>query len=134
MKDTTKPTVTQLLQAVKHRIENWRIAKQGRRAMPEELWQAAAELAGQYSTNRIAKELRLNYNALKNRVNREQGRNLPSVVPSAEFVELRAGGAGMAEACEAELETAGGAKLKIRYTRDMGIDIGKLWQETLRRS
>ena len=134
MKETTKTTAIHSLETVRCRIENWRTAKQGRRAMPEELWQAAAELTEHYSINRIAKELRLNYTALRDRISREQGHNLPTTVPSAGFVELRAGVPGIAEACEAELETAAGAKLKIRYTQSMGIDIEQLWQETLRRS
>lgn len=60
MKETIKTTAIHSLETVRCRIENWRTAKQGRRAMPEELWQAAAELTEHYSINRIAKELRLN--------------------------------------------------------------------------
>jgi hypothetical protein len=102
--------------------------------MPERLWQAAAELTRQYSANRIAQELRLNYRALKNRVNQQQHGNLSSAVQEAEFVELRVGQAGIRWGCEVELEKACGSKLKIRYTPGMGINVEQLWREFLQRS
>ena len=132
MKETTGPTVTQSLETVKRRIQCWRTAKRGRRAMPEELWQVAAGLTRQYSVNRVAQELRLNYTALKNRVSRQQRQTLPARVQEAEFVELKAGELGIEYGCEVELEKACGSKLKIKYTSGMGINIGELWRNFLR--
>lgn len=134
MKQTTKPTVTPSLKAVKQEIQHWRNTRQKARPMPEELWQSAAEVARNSSLGRVAKELRLNYTALKNRVRRLQSNNLPAAVQETEFIELGVNELGIAGSCEVELETASGSKLKIKITPGMGINIGELWREFLQQS
>lgn len=134
MKESKTPASPKTLETVRNLIQDWRRDKKGRRSMPEELWQAAAGLTGQYSLNRISKELRLNYTALKNRVNQHQRNNLPANVQEAEFVDLGVSRQVMICSCEVEMQSKSGANLKIRYTPDAGIDLDQLWRETLSRS
>lgn len=97
--------------------------------MPEELWQAAAELAGQYSANRVAKELRLNHSALMRRVKQ----SLSASGQEAEFIELKAtADPGLLGSCEIEVEKACGSKLKIKCTDGMDSStMATLWHEFL---
>ena len=53
------------LQEVSAIFAHWRSTGKPRNRIPEELWQAAVDLAPCYSTHRIARALRLNYTELK---------------------------------------------------------------------
>ena len=64
MKETTNPAIAYTLETLRQQIQGWRENKNKSRAMPEELWRAAAGLAGKSSVNRIAHVLGLNYSAL----------------------------------------------------------------------
>ena len=55
-------------EAVRRRFELWRRTRQGRARIPEKLWSSAVKLAGTYGLCRTARTLRLDYNALKRRV------------------------------------------------------------------
>ncbi len=133
MKQSKKPTTTPSLKTVKQEIQHWRSTRQKARPMPEELWQSAAEVAKAGSLGCVAKELGLNYTALKNRVCRQQSSNLPEAVQQSEFIQLGVEQSGIMGSCEVELETAGGSKLKIKFRPGMGINIGELWRDFLRR-
>jgi len=134
MKESKIPASPKPLETVRNLIQDWRRDKQGRRSMPEELWQAAADLARQSSVNRIAKELRLNNTALMKRVNRHENSNLPAAVQEAEFIALNTVEPVFGCGCEVELEKSCGSKLKIKYTAGMGINIVQLWSEFLQHS
>jgi hypothetical protein len=54
--------------AVRRRIETWRQTREKPSPMPEALWSEAARLANEYGVCRIARELRLGYAGLKQRV------------------------------------------------------------------
>ena len=62
------PLSSQSLQEVKQHFEHWRKTRKGRQPIPEHLWQAAAGLTKQYSINHVARLLRLNHSALKEKV------------------------------------------------------------------
>ena len=123
-------------EAVRRRFELWRRTRQGRARIPEKLWSSAVKLAGTYGLCRTARTLRLDYNALKRRVEsagvngspagpmpkRKTGiRNSPNARKSAQgpamtFVELpvleRCGAPG----CIVELDHPRGAKMRIRLS------------------
>ena len=55
---------------VSRKLDDWRKARPGRSrtSIPEELWNAAAELASRHGVNRTSRALRLNHSDLKRRV------------------------------------------------------------------
>jgi len=55
-------------EVVRRRFELWRRTRQGRARIPERLWTSAVKLAATYGLCRTARTLRLDYNALKQRV------------------------------------------------------------------
>jgi len=56
------------LVSLRRRFERWRGTREVRSRIPEPLWIAAGKLAGTYGLHRTAKALRVNYYALKKRV------------------------------------------------------------------
>jgi len=59
------------LASVRRRLERWRRTRKKRGRIPEPLWAAAVKVAGRHGVNRTATALRLDYYALKDRVERE---------------------------------------------------------------
>ena len=59
------------LEGVRQRFERWRRTREVGSRIPEALWAAAVKLAGVYGIHRTAKTLRVNYYALKKRVERQ---------------------------------------------------------------
>ena len=82
-----------------------------RSRLPEELWAAAVELAGQQGLYRAARALRLDYAALKKRM---AAASPPPATPPPTFVELRNPAGEMAADCRIELEDAGGGHMRIQ--------------------
>jgi len=85
---------------VRGRFERWRQKRQGRSAIPDELWSAAAELASRDGINRTAAALHLDGGKLKRRM----GAKAASGKPAASFVELLAPRAVSVPECTMELE------------------------------
>jgi hypothetical protein len=52
---------------VQERFEGWRAQKRGRERIPRSLWSAAAKLCTSHSVHRVARWLRLNSEALRDR-------------------------------------------------------------------
>lgn len=59
------------LEGVQRRFERWRRTRTIRSRIPEPLWAAAVKVAGTCRLSQIAKALRVNYTALKERVERQ---------------------------------------------------------------
>ena len=123
------------LEGVRRRFEGWRRTRKVRTHIPERLWASAVKLATRYGIHRTAKVLRVDYYALKKRV--EQGAaviasRVPAKRATAEFLELpSAPWAGSGE-CSLELENAGGAKLRVHLKGFEAPDLAALsrsfWQ------
>ena len=58
------------LEGVRRRFEHWRRTRKVLSRIPEPLWAAAVKVAGRCGISHTAKTLRVNYNALKKRVER----------------------------------------------------------------
>ena len=85
------------------RLEEWRRNRQGRAAIPDELWSAAVEVARRDGVNRTATALRLDGGKLKRRMMAAGGvAKRAAAAPS--FVELFAPEAGALAQCAIELE------------------------------
>jgi hypothetical protein len=111
-----------------------------RSRIPEPLWVSAVKLAGRYGIHRTAKTLRVDYYALKERVEQNAGisgrQQYPggasTMAAEAEFLELPAAGWPGVGECTLELEDAGGAKLRVHLKGFAAPDLAALsrsfWQ------
>lgn len=94
------------------RLDSWREAREGR-CIPEDLWSEAAELAREHGIHRTSRALRLNYNALRDRVTPRAGGRAPS---PPRFVDLAPSSVlGMAGEGVAELMDADGRVVHIEW-------------------
>ena len=109
---TTKPT----LEEAKEQFEAWRKASKSKKAIPPELWNAAASLCGR-GTHRpylIAQKLGLNYKKLKQHL--DDSTDVPPLkkasTPTA-FVELDLGNAPVIPECVVEMQDEKGGQFKF---------------------
>jgi len=109
------------LEGVRERFARWRHTHRIRSRIPESLWAAAVRAAGVHGLHRTAKALRLNYYALKERVE-QQSTAVPNPVEqaaTARFLELPHPAPVVPCECTLELEDAGGAKMRV-YLKGVG--------------
>jgi hypothetical protein len=128
MQEGRQRPVSAQLKEVQRRVERWRERGGGKGTrMPEELWQAAAEVArveGLYSTSRA---LRVEYRRLKQRVTSTAAIS----TTSSSFVEL-----GMSQLCGMsrtmiELCSREGDRMRVEVTGTPAVDIVGLTQTLL---
>lgn len=113
-------TGTLTIEDVQARFEDWRRKRQGRTAIPDELWSAASHLARRHGVNRIAAALHLDGGKLKRRM-----AAVGAVAMPPAFVELIAPRTtGLAE-CTIELEGRRG-KLRIHCNGTTATDLATL--------
>ncbi len=91
------------------RLEEWRRNRQGRAAIPEELWLGAIEVARRDGLGRTAAALRVDYGKLKRLMMAADGIEKKSTMPS--FMEWIAPEAPAVAQCAIELE---GRRARIR--------------------
>jgi len=96
------------VEEVEAHLEEWRRNRQGRAAIPDELWSAATEVARQDGVSRTATALRLDYAKLKRLVMAADGVEKRTTTPS--FMELIAEAAAVSQ-CTIELE---GRRARLR--------------------
>jgi hypothetical protein len=84
------------------RLEEWRQKRQGRAAIPDELWSAAVEVARRDGVTRTAAALHLDGGKLKRLMMAADGVAKRATTPS--FMELIAPKAGAPAECAIELE------------------------------
>ncbi len=129
------------LERIRRRFECWRRTRKGRSRIPEPLWTSAVKAAGRYGVNKTAQALRLDYYALKKRVEAVGSRRvsggkvvshsisdrqavsaaepLTAIAPVkgsqavAAFVELASPAPASTRECILELEDPGGAKMRV---------------------
>ena len=110
------PTVKPTLEVVRDQFETWRKRRRCRGRIPETLWQAAADLCREHSICEVSQALRLNYNDLKDRVQRSRDRGLAvGQGPDLGFVKLDLGPPIMASECLVEMEAANGSKMRMTF-------------------
>ncbi len=106
------------LNQLQRQLRIWRESRPPRTRLPDQLWKAAAALAGRYGVSYVAGHLRLEYNKLRRKLETQSlrsSRMAPTAAPKG-FVELRAlelpgltGGA-----CTVELSDGGGEKMTVQ--------------------
>jgi len=110
------PTVKPTLEVVRDQFETWRKRRPCRGRIPETLWQAAADLCREHFICEVSQALRLNYNDLKDRVQRSRDRGLAvGQGPDLGFVKLDLGPPIMASECLVEMEAANGSKMRMTF-------------------
>ena len=130
------------LERLRQRFERWRGRRRSVRArIPEPLWDSAVTLAQACGIHRTSKALRLDYYALKKRVEKDlaarRGRPTSSAAaaPGAAevgspvgttFLELPAGAWPVGGECTVELEEVGGAKMRIHLKGFAAPDVAAL--------
>jgi hypothetical protein len=97
------------LEEAKARFEEWRQTRKGKAAIPDELWAAAAEVAGREGVSRTSTELRIEWNELKRRMTAAAGVRRQTAARA--FVELVAPQSQSPAECMIELE---GRRSKLR--------------------
>jgi len=112
---------------VRARFEEWRENRQGKSAIPDELWSAAVQLAGKDGVNRTAAELHLDGGKLKRLMVGKTTRGKPAPA----FVELLTPRAISIPECTIELEGRHGTvriQLKGASASDLAALSRALWE------
>jgi hypothetical protein len=106
------------LEAVRGRFERWRQTRKVRSRIPESLWASAVKAAGRYGTHRTARALRVDYYALKKRVEGTPAvtaSKAPAEAGGATFLELPCSAWPGPGECTLELEDTRGAKMRVHF-------------------
>ena len=114
------------LEQVQEQFEHWRRSRGKRGAIPDALWQAAIMLFPDYALHRISKALRLNYSALKHRVNAHRSTCEPSDVSTARFIELGLSDPMRPAEVMIEMADQKGATMRMYFKGDAGLDLLEL--------
>lgn len=123
------------LEGVRRRFERWRRTRKSRSRIPEPLWVSAVKVAGKYGIHRTAKALSLDYYALKQRVEGDPADNgrgegpsatAAAQAPAATFVELPTPPWANSGECILELESPGGAKMRVHLKGFPAPDLAAL--------
>jgi len=123
------------LEGLRRRFERWRRTRKVRARIPEPLWASAMKLAGRYGIHRTARALRVDYYALKKRVEGTTAvisSKAPAATAETKFLELPAAAWSGSGECTLELEDAVGAKLRVHLKGVEAPDLAALsrsfWQ------
>jgi len=124
--------VASRLDAARREFETWRQSRTGRSRIPESLWTVAAELARECGVFRAARELHVDYSALKNRLNSTETRIVRSAPASLGFVEVVPSPAACYSECTVEIERRRGTKIRIHLKSREAPDLGAIGNAYLR--
>ncbi len=108
-----------------NRFETWREARQVRTRIPDELWELAVKLAFAHGLNRTASILKLDYYALRKRV---EARNASATSAAPAFVELSPPSLAAPGECVIEFEDNLGASMRVHLRGCEVPDLVKLAQ------
>lgn len=109
------------LEDVRKKFETWRETRRRCHPIPRELWDAAVDLTKIHSINAVSRALRLNYTTLRNHVH-DKIPKVPAGDLQKAFVELDFFKQALTSHCVVEMEKPGGARMKISFSGNAGID------------
>ncbi len=119
-----------LLSDVRRQFEHWRRSRKRGTRIPEALWRAAAEAGQEHGVSKTAQALRLDYYALKKRVESVPKKRPAGASPSeVQFLEIPLGASSGRPECVVEFEDGQGARLRVEL---QGAALAEL--ETVARS
>lgn len=103
------------LERLRQRFEEHRGAQKGRSRIPKTLWAAAVRMAAVHGVNRTAQTLRLDYYALKKRLERQSAAGAASKAGGTTgFIEIAPLTSVGSSECLLKLEKAGKSTMRIR--------------------
>ena len=126
LKPRETPSLSNQLESVRQRLEHWRRTRTHRSRIPEELWASALELAGEYGLAKTARALRLDYYALKERLETIAGETSGKAQKQPIFLELVPQVSGALCECTVELEDRSGARMRIHLKGTTVPDLSRL--------
>lgn len=109
------------LETVKQQFKTWRETREHKSRIPNELWEAAAGLYGQYSVHHLSKTLRLNHTSLKNRI--AACKTNEESEPQQCFLELIPPQPSPVSSCLIEMENNRGEKMRMHFSGDVNLDL-----------
>ncbi len=132
--DSKSPSpIPESIAQLQRQLEQFRSIRPQRRRLPEELWEAAVELARQHGLYSVAHPLRLDYVQLKKRLGGDVKAPRKAAAPA--FVELIASHPAMVSECVVEFESPIGGKMRIQWKGSAAPDWAGLlraWREAER--
>jgi len=116
------------VESVRRRFERWRQTRRGLSRIPESLWAAAVEMAATSGISPTAKALRVNYNALRKRVDQQAAAapRRPEENSVTTFLELAPSAPVGSCQCTMELEDDSGAKMRVHLQGTEAPDLTAL--------
>jgi hypothetical protein len=128
----TRRELPEPIAQLQRQLDQFRITQPRRMKLPEELWQAAVELARQHGVYSVAHPLRLDYTGLKKRLD---GVPSPKKKAKPAFVELISAPPATVTDCVIEFESFVGSKMRIQCkasTPPDWISLLRAWREAER--
>ena len=122
MKITNLPARKATLAEVQEQFETWRKNRGKKKAIPETLWAAAANLSDYYQISEIANALRLNYTDLHRHIQSRPSRGTPECT----FVEVDRSCGGNVSGYSIELEDRFGSRIKVSCSGGSSMNLTEL--------
>jgi len=116
------------LEDVKQKFTTWRATRKHKTRIPDELWEAATALSGQYTIHQIAKSLRLNHTALKDQEAFRATDKITTAAQQACFLELPPPQPSPPSECRIEMENSHGEKMRMHFAGEVSLDLFALSQ------
>lgn len=115
------------LKQVQERIEQWRSKRCKKTPVPPEIWQQATELAAELGVYQVSRALRLSYDGLRHRVNRQRLSSGTAQSVAGGFIELGGaqllGASAPAAAIVVEVTDQRGGRLSVRISAQQSVDV-----------
>ncbi len=114
MKRESPRPARSLLPDVRRQFDRWRKSRKRGTRIPEALWRAAAEAGQEHGVSKTAQALRLDYYALKERVESVPAKRSAVEPPSEiQFLEIPWGASFGRPECVLEFEDGQGVRLRV---------------------
>ena len=107
------------------RFEGWR-SKRIEKRIPEELWNLAVGLGRRYGVSRTSRALRLQYYALKERMEAGLETHPTEQTSSPAFVEIRTTPFPAGQTAQVEFESPSGAKMRVEVNGEVSPGLVEL--------
>ena len=120
------------MEEVRQRVSDWRSTRPKLEPMPGELWGAAVSLAREHGLYRVARAVRVDYGALKDRLEQSDATAAPADDPSSSgafavmTLPLPTPPASPQAIAEVELLEADGSRLSIRLPCAVDLDVASV--------